>query len=338
MPTIQLDAENLRNLVKSQFRSVNQMIHASPGWLTSRDRPAIYRAFNGYPIKKALADSLATVLGVHGVKNLLPNRSGTKDRLTLEAETFYVAIKLIRNCRKAGGGSPFDQAVQAERSIELLQCELDVPAAVFSVVLSELVRSRCIEVRDDKTWCPAEIPLDEVTRLLKRRIMIQWSMVRDICSQSWGSRKRIANRIRTLALDAETKVADPLQFFNVDDQIHACFCADVYEVELLQSSRGISWGIAHSLTTDLLEQREIDPVNAERSMKMATGWMLEDYQEWSDRLADRRTPDLGRMHRSLRRHVLRMRDYAQYYQTKPTVQGLGEPKPGSVASCRSMSF
>jgi len=333
MSTTQLNGESLRQLVKSQFTSVDQMIEASSGHLTRRDRPAVYRALQGQLIKTSLADALGIVLGFDETELSTAKRSTMKDRLTLESDTFYAALRLIRNhCRSLKSGrSDINQGIH--HSIDSLQNELDVPDRVFAIVVSELKRTRCIEVDPDGSWRPTRVPLKEVTRLLKRRIIVQWSMVRDVCSKSRIERRQVAREIRDLALNGETKAADPVPFFSLDDKIHVCFCADIHEAELLQGTRAVSWGIAHMLTTDLIDQSAVDPVAAERSMRSIAGPMLEDYMAWCRKLESRRVPDLNWMRASLRRHVLRMRDYAQYYETIDNDQGAGKSKPGSIASC-----
>ncbi|MEO1530311.1 MAG: hypothetical protein AAFX06_33395 [Planctomycetota bacterium] len=79
-------------------------------------------------------------------------------------------------------------------------------------------------------------------------------------------------------------------------------------------SRSVSWGIACDLISELRRESVCDPESAAKTMISISGWMLDDYSDWASRLLSKQPIDLDIRFKEFRRHVLQMRDYAQYFR------------------------
>lgn len=307
MSTILIDGPGLQTRIKKTFGSIDRMISQSEGLLKPSCRSGIYRATENLPIETSIAEVIACLLSVR-LPELMSAGGGQTLRLSEEGAAFYEALRILGHHLPSGQNFVANQCIY-----HWLKTRLDVSPSIFSLVMNELVRVQLLEHCVDGTWKKSSPTIYDITRRLKHRVGFQWPIVREVFSDTWTQRKRTSRQLRELLRLAESKLADPISFFSIDDEIHTCLCSDPHHVEMVQASRAVSWNIAHFIIEDITSQMHDHPQDAIRSMKTIASWMLEDYAEWSVRLERAEIIEPALIQRSFRRHVLRMRDYAQYY-------------------------
>jgi len=328
MPTVSLDGARLKDRIRIHAGSVNQLIAQSNGLLTQKNRSAVHRGCNGHPIDQRLAEAIAQALQT-SVAALQPGYE-LMLQLTPENHLLNQALRLVRQWPIHERDSDSYQSSDPCVAIWLRE-QLEMDDSTFERILEELVRIGHLRLSDHRKWLRVAPTIQELTRMLKRRVAFQWPIIRDVFAMDATSRKRTGRLIRELIELAETKVHEPMTFFCIDDQIHEALCRHAGEMDLVRVSRATSWGIAYDIIFDLDSQMRVDPYGAVLSMKAITGWMLEDYRNWAGRLMRTDVGDLARVQTDFRRHVLRMRDYAQYYRSlaKTETYGQGNSCPGS---------
>ncbi|MDA8746021.1 hypothetical protein N9N28_15455 [Rubripirellula amarantea] len=328
MDTFTFNGHRLQQTIKARFGSVNRLISYSSGKLTRNNRSAIYRAIEGRAIKRQLAEAIVGVLDTE-LAALSPTHQAPL-RLTPENYLFNTALRLLRRRPIENGlanpATPSPDVCLAD----WLRERMDVSESTFCCILDELARVGHIQQMATGVWVRVTPTLPQITRSLKRRIESQWPIIRDVFAQDLASRRQTGFSLLELIQVAETKLLEPLAFFGIDDQIHECLCTHSTEVELVRVSRAASWGIAYDLILDLSSEMVFNPAGAAQSMKAIGGWMIDDYKAWAHLLIHPREKDSDFVGRSFRRHVLRMRDHAQYYAASKSTQGEGKLCPGSV--------
>ncbi|MEO1616663.1 MAG: hypothetical protein AAFV88_12475 [Planctomycetota bacterium] len=308
MSSTQFDGQLLKQTVRQQFKNADNMIALSEGKLTANKRSAIFRAMSGEPVDSKLAEIIAELLGM--TVESLSARRPTFLRLSKDAHDLNRAIRLLSQFAEADHPQ---HASGLECVAAWLASKLHLSIDDESRLCDQLWRLGRIQKCPGGRWAIVKPTFCRITRLLKRRIAFQWPIVREVFSAKRTARKKTAKLMQELIMDAELKLNDPLAFFRIDDQIHECLCVDPFEVELVRISRNASWSIVCDLIADLSEQNEKDPQSALDSMASVAGWVLEDYGQWVFQLNQPEVGDLDAIYRRFRRHVLRMRDYAQYY-------------------------
>ncbi|MEP4336639.1 MAG: hypothetical protein ABJ360_09645 [Roseobacter sp.] len=336
METIQLNSALLKYEIRIRFKSVDGLIKQSNGFLTQKNRSAIYRAYDGRLIEMALAETISELLQVPLRK--LSAQKFVCLRLTPESDALIAALNLLRTYWQSANQSEAKRPSKPVCVSNWLRDRLRLDDDLFDSVHNELVRIGHLRKLESGVWGHYEPSYQEIIRLLRGRISFQWPLMHAAFSQSRSRRKVLAVKLNELIQEAETKLVDPVQFFSTDDQIHELFCSQPLEVDLLHACRSVSWNIAHHLIGDLASQFATDPHGAAASMQFIGKGMLEDYRRWSVALSDSSVVLVPLIRKRFRRHVLEMLDHAVYYRDPAQDQGSGKLIPGSSSTCLSTSI
>ncbi|MEM6469598.1 MAG: hypothetical protein AAF802_08490 [Planctomycetota bacterium] len=326
MEFITLKGTYLQRKIRALFGSVDRLLEDGR-YLVRAQRATIYRAIRGRPIAKDVAIALAQSLGCKLDELSVSPLPRIELHLSQESLAFYEAVDAL-----SGSDGRVHLSILSGQQLcvgEWLRTVVDLPDSLVEAIAGELCRVGLIERAECGGYRRADQDLRKTTKQLKRRVQFQWPMIRDAFSQPSVERKEISQRIRELVDAAQQRIADPISFFSIDDEIHACFCVGPYDRAMLQSARAVSWQIAHRLVADLATT---PPADVQLTMTAVGGWMLEDYEEWSSRLVSGRPSDLRATRKGFRRHVLRMRDYVQYFQYEDSNDGSSAAPQLSIAT------